>query len=330
MSASMISTETTLTLDSLTPTSLRTSLASQGYVIVKSILSPAQLSSLRSACGEVTAEARTGHWPHVRVLPKQFPPWDVSLAVENGIWGVQHLMHPDIANSRSISSSPARVKDNHQLFAGLYFSEAILSITKDILECEDDELVMELLNLLVRPDKVDFELSWHRDDIPLSTPDARVLEVLSRPQHHTQYNLPLYRDSSLVVVPRSHLRHQTPAEHAILSGNAHAPSLPGQLAVALEPGDIVFYNNNILHRGVYSADRERMTLHGSVSNVKGVDGRARNVLQHGVGKWIGGFDVEALRDGGLSEGEVRRARGMKERLLAMGEWSGNVGYSLAG
>lgn len=35
--------------------------------------------------------------------------------------------------------------------------------------------------------------------------------------------------------------------------------LPGQLVVKMYPGDILFYNNNILHRGVYDCSAERMT-----------------------------------------------------------------------
>ncbi|KAF4504713.1 hypothetical protein G6O67_008127 [Ophiocordyceps sinensis] len=68
-----------------------------------------------------------------------------------------------------------------------------------------------------------------------------------------------------------------------------------------------------------------MTLHGSVGHVGGSQLRARNVLQHGVGDWVGRVDFSALGDR-----ERRRAEDMRARLVKMGSESGHVGYSLQG
>ena len=97
--------------------------------------------------------------------------------------------------------------------------------------------------------------------------------------------------------------------------------IPDQITVDLEPGDIAFYDNNILHRGVYDSTKERLTLHGSVGHVGGSKERARNVLQHGVGSWVA--DVNLAKVG-------PRAEEMRERLVKMGSESGDVGYSLQG
>lgn len=74
---------------------------------------------------------------------------------------------------------------------------------------------MELYNLLVRPDQ-DFELRWHRDDIfATATPEEMEALVVGRPekgQGHAQWNLALFDDESLVVVPGSHRRARTEAE----------------------------------------------------------------------------------------------------------------------
>lgn len=132
---------------------------------------------------------------------------------------------------------------------------------------------------------------------------------------------------SLVVVPGSHVRVRTAAER---SAPPREPDMPGQLVVRLEPGDVVFYDNNILHRGVYRADKERMSLHGSVGRAGGGRFRATNVLQHGVGKWVDGCDFSALADGPGGERSRRRAEGMRARLVELGRESGEVGFSLAG
>lgn len=276
-----------------------------GFVVVKSIVSKEKLETLRVASTKVTELARNGQWPHIRTVGKQFPPWGTS--VEDGIWGVQHLMNPELPGSA--------------IFTELYFSEEILSIVKELLQCADEDLVMELFNMLVRPDR-DFELRWHRDDISADAGPEEEMERLAHPAWHAQYNFALFEDDSLVLVPGSHKRARTDTERA---ADPFEPVLPDQLLVKLEPGDIAFYNNNIVHRGVYSSTKERMTLHGSVGHAGGSKLRARNVLQHGIGSWVDRADFSRLGKGGKE-----RAEEMRARLVRMGGENGEVGYSLQG
>ncbi|KIW10587.1 hypothetical protein PV08_11551 [Exophiala spinifera] len=286
------------------------SLERDGFVVIRSALTPGEIEKLRDACQRVTALARQGQWPHVRTLPKQFPPWNVKEGqnpAEAGIWGVQGLMHPAMLE--------------HDLFTATYFSDALINPTKELLQCGDDELVMELFNLLVRPDH-DFELRWHRDDISEKATPEEELERLAKPAWHTQWNLALYDDSSLIVVPGSHRRARTATERA---ADPYEKGLPGELHVQMGPGDVVFYNNNILHRGAYNSEKERMTLHGSVGHSNGGSLRARNVLQHGLREWIDQCDFSKMPD--LERG---RAEGMRRRLIELANKSGDVGYSLEG
>jgi EEF1A N-terminal glycine/lysine methyltransferase len=206
-------------------------------------------------------------------------------------------------------------------------SEATPSDEGDgFVSATDADLVMELFNMLVRPGS-SFSLRWHRDDI---RPDASASEELARlrqPGWHTQWNLALVDDASLVVVPGSHARARTDAERAAADPMAE-DGLPGQLVVQLGPGDVVFYNNNILHRGIYDARRERMSLHGSVGHVRGGALRARNVLQHGVSAWVDRCDYLGSSGGG--GGVPPRAEAMRARLVRLGRESGEVGYSQEG
>ncbi|OMP89155.1 putative nicotinamide N-methyltransferase [Diplodia seriata] len=285
------------------PEALRAALARDGFVHIPSLLPPAQVEALRDAAGRLTTAARRGDWPHIRTLPKQFPPWPSTPGPE-GIWGVQHLLHP---------SNPHAGE-----FAESYFGDAVMGVCKALLQAGDDELVMELYNMLVRPDG-DFELRWHRDDIPPEVPPEEELARLTEGEAlHAQWNLALYEDRSLVVVPGSQNRARTEGERG---AGPYEPELPGMKVVVMQPGDCVFYNNNILHRGVYDKSRERMTLHGSVGLVRGSKERARNVLQHGIGSWVGECDFS-----GLDEGTRKRAEGMRKRLVKMGSDAGDVGY----
>jgi Phytanoyl-CoA dioxygenase (PhyH) len=277
-------------------------LSRDGFVVVPRALDDKMLAQLRIASKNAACLARDGKWPFLRSLPKQFPPWTNDNS--EGIWGVQHLLHP---------SMPGNL-----LFAESYFGDMVMGPAKQLLQCNDDDLVMELYNLLIRPDE-DFALRWHRDDIPSSATAEEELQRLAEPAWHVQWNLALYDDSSLVVVPGSHARAKSDEER---NADPYAAELLGMKVVTLRAGDAVFYNNNILHRGVYRRDVERMTLHGSVGHIKGGRLRARNVLQHGVRDWVEkcNFDSQPSK-------LPIRAAGMKGRLLELGTVNGIVGYS---
>lgn len=276
-----------------------------GFVVVKNIVSPERLEALRESSRKVEAMGRKGEWPHIRTVGKQFPPWQFE--PEKGIWGVQHMMNPELPG--------------HETFTKLYFSEEVLSIVRELMSCTDEDLVMELFNMLVRPESL-FELRWHRDDIPAEASAEEEMERLNRPGYHAQYNFALYEDESLILVPGSHKRPRTDTER---NADPFEKVLPDQLIVKLEPGDIAFYNNNILHRGVYDHTKERITLHGSVGHAGGSKLRARNVLQHGIGKWVDKVDFSKLKDG-----ERERAEAMRTRLVKLGTDNADVGYSLQG
>ena len=293
----------------MTASTLLERLNRDGFVVIPSVLTPEQLTSLREACQKSVSLARAGKWPHVRTLPKQFPPWPASgpNPAAEGIWGVQGVMHPDMPG--------------HETFIKTYFSDAVISPTKELLQCGDDDLVMELFNLLIRPDR-DFELRWHRDDIPATATAEEELERLNKPAFSAQWNLALYDDASLIVVPGSHRRARTDVER---NADPYEKEIPDQLLVKLKPGDVVFYNNNILHRGKYNSSVERMTLHGSAGHVAGSTLRARNVLQHGLRDWIDRCDFDVLDDKTRA-----RADHMRQSLINMGREAGEVGYSLDG
>lgn len=91
-------------------------------------------------------------------------------------------------------------------------------------------------------------------------------------------------------------------------------------------GDTVFYNNNILHTGIYNHRATRATLHASVGDTRGGSTRARNVLQHGL-EWM--EKDERFKNGLSDEGKK-----MLDRLITMkhavGNGNGKVVYSQDG
>lgn len=280
---------------------LRASLDRDGYVRIPNAFAGQELETFRAAATRTTELARAGKWPYIRTLPKQFPPW--SQDPSHGIWGVQHLLHPDMPERKA--------------FAESYFNDKMLQAITGLLQCERDDLVLELYNMLVRPDR-EFALRWHRDDIGPDASAEEEVERLKEPMLHAQWNLALYEDASLVVVPGSHKRARSDMER---NADPYEDDMPGQKIVKMGAGDILFYNNNILHRGVYDSTVERMTLHGTMG-ISGTDtARARNILQHGIGTWASKADFSDL------DGDMRvLAEGMQSRLIAMGSGE-DVGYS---
>lgn len=295
-----------------------------GYVVVPNLLGKYMLLAQKAASKYVTDGARQGKWPYIRTVGKQYPPWPKwEKGDHHNIWGVQHLLHPDMS-----------VRDT---FAELYFSDEVLDVVKELVGLKDDpqaddKLVMELFNLLVSPsENKDFELEWHRDDVrpDVSPEDEERLLAEKSPggsQLHAQYNIALFEDASLIVVPGSHKRIRTETER---NADPYEPDMPNQLVVELQPGDAVFYNSNILHRGTYKGvqygkELGRMTLHGSVGLAGHGTERARQVLQHSVGDWVDRADF-AFMEGAKGA----RAEAMRKRLMAMGKGD-ELGYSLEG
>lgn len=327
-------------------------LNTKGYFILRAYLPPDLISQLLHVSRKLAAAARQGRWPYLRTCPKQFPPWDPT--PEKGIWGFQHLLHPELYRGEGSGKDGEAIltKDEAGLFPALYFHDAIIDIGKRVFQLStedasenDDRLIMELFNMLIAP-PMDFSLRWHRDTVSFSLTRDEEAVALGVPQAdpsnpethnasadsharththtHTQYNIPLLPDSSLHLIPSSHLRARTDTELSLLARDPHTDALPGWIPVALEPGDVVFYDNNLIHRGVYAADTERFTLHGSVGDVRGGESRARNVLQHGVGAWIAEC---AFEDFGLDPRVLRRAERMTENLRALGEGRADVGFA---
>lgn len=243
-----------------------------GFTVIRGFLTLEEVAKYRQSSEAVIEYARAGKWSAVRTRGKQFPPWPENYSPD--IWGVSGLLNPDLGEQLSMP------------FHDFYASDKILAIVSDILQVPKGGLSMELLNMLINP-LVDFDLDWHRDTITSeSTPDQEREELAKNQYAGAQFNLALTEDSCLIVVPKSHKRIRTQEEREKTSSGTRQDYLEGQITVELHPGDLVFYNNNILHRASYSANQLRITLHGSYGTVHEGRTRAKGILQHGIAKWL--------------------------------------------
>lgn len=277
-----------------------------GFSVVRGFLLPQEVAEYTKAAEAVVQHAREGKWPHVRTRGKQFPPWPKNFSPD--IWGVSGLLHPDLGEM----ALP---------FHKCYSSDKILAMAGDILETDKSKLSMELFNMLINP-LTDFGLDWHRDTIkPEASEEEEADQLLKDPYAGAQFNLALTEDNCLIVVPGSHKRIRTPEEREKTQNSDRKEHITGQIEVVLHPGDIVFYNNNILHRAEYSSKSVRLTLHGSYGHVDHGKSRAKGILQHGVLEWLPRL-----------EPQTENLAMLKEKLVKLAEEFAGVdlGYALDG
>ena len=107
---------------------------------------------------------------------------------------------------------------------------------------------------------------WHRDLHPIDTAPLQgyIDDIVEGGPRYVQWNIPLYDDSVLWVVPGSHLRFNTQEENEQMLEDARQP-LPNGVQTHLEAGDGVIYILPILHWGSNYSTRLRRTVHGGFS-----------------------------------------------------------------
>ncbi|KAI5956398.1 hypothetical protein KGF54_000873 [Candida jiufengensis] len=243
-----------------------------GFTIIENFLTPEEIEKYTKASEIIVDMARKGDIQTVRTRGKQYPPWPKNFNPD--IWGVSGLLHPNLGEK----SYP---------FHDLYADDKMLNVVSDILQIQTNEISMELLNMLINP-LTDFELDWHRDTIkPEVSPEEEAKDLLTYPFAGAQFNLSLTHDDCLIVIPKSHNRIRTDEERSkTIDSLRRKEFITNQIIVNLNPGDLVFYNNNILHRAAYKSKNKRLTIHGSYGNVRFGKSRAKGILQHGVAEWL--------------------------------------------
>jgi len=116
--------------------------------------------------------------------------------------------------------------------------------------------------LMCSPQQDHGPAAWHRDIHPIDQAPLCGLEedLLANGPGYLQWNIALYDDDVLQVVPGSHRRPNSAAENAQLLEDNRAP-LPGALRVRLKAGDGVVYTNTVLHWGSGYNATLRRTVH---------------------------------------------------------------------
>ena len=221
---------------------------SEGYLILREVVPPQRLESLRAA-SELMVERQKAIWARER--GPDDPP--------GGAWemGAQPRLH--------LGAYPELVDAETAGFVEFWLHDNTLGVSSELLAMPH-AAVTEMM-MMCSPVSNRGPAKWHRDIHPFDTAPLQgyTEDIIENGPRYVQWNIPLYDDNVLWVIPGSHLRYNSEEEQAQLDADAQVP-LPGGVQTELNAGDGVVYITPILHWGSNYSTKLRRTLHGGYSN----------------------------------------------------------------
>jgi hypothetical protein len=204
-----------------------------GYVIVPDLLTPEELPPLREAAARLIARCRSREHRNVRTSPSR-----------EDTWGAGAMFAPTALEPPLIEAM---------------CGERVRAISEEIL----GPARLAVVSFLYNPERESWNGAWHRDSqfLFMNEPERR-RALNASPSACVQWNVPLYDDACLMVVPGSLGRENTPTEQSVLDAGG-AGEMPGAITVTLPAGTGVVYDPFQIHRGLYRPDSPRATLHFS-------------------------------------------------------------------
>ncbi len=217
----------------------------QGYLIFRNLIPPDKLETMRASC-ETILERQKVNWARERG-PDDPPGGEYDKARQPRVM----MMRPGL-----IDAETANVVED------FWVADETLEVASQLL-CEPEPCITEMMMMCNPIRDWPGGTGWHRDIHPVDMAplDALTADVMESGPRYTQWNVPLYDDSVLWVIPGSHRRRNTPQENAELLKDRAGP-VTGGMPVELNAGDGVVYINYLNHTGSNYTTEKRRTLHG--------------------------------------------------------------------
>ena len=215
-------------------------LLEKGYCILRGCVPRQRLDSLRAHCEEMLARHRTWWADHREQGEPPGGEWET---------GIQ----PRVLFDRVVDREACEIVD-------FVFHENTHGICRQVMGTED--VAPTQFGMLCNPRRDRGPADWHRDIRPEShgPVEAFFTDFLANPPNYTQWNIPLYDDGVLWLVPGSHRRFNTEAENRQLAVSEHR-KIDGGVQIELAAGDGIVYLTPILHWGSNYSAKRRRTLH---------------------------------------------------------------------
>ena len=224
-----------------------------GFAIVPQVIPPDQLDELRRS-HELLVERQRAVWARER--GPDDPPggqWETSNQPRLSIGGMGTEHDESTANTLE-----------------LWLHENLQGVSSHLL-AEEDVPVTEMM-MMCNPVSDRGPAAWHRDFYPpLNAPlMAYADDILENGPRYVQWNIPLYDDQVLWVIPGSHIRPNTAQENETIGRDPRVP-VPGGVQTHLNAGDGVAYILPILHWGSNYSTKMRRTIHGGFARLTHAD-----------------------------------------------------------
>ena len=215
-----------------------------GYLILRNVVPQDKLEALRTSY-EIAVERQKAIWARER--GPDDPP--------GGVWETEPQPRVYLHNT------PGLIDEQTVSAVDFWLHENTLGVSAQLL-AKADPAVTEML-MMCSPVRDHGPDVWHRDLHPIDTAPLQgyVDDLLENGPSYVQWNIPLYDDDVLWVVPGSHRRFNTAEEDRQLLEDQRVP-LPGGIPVALRAGDGVVYITPILHWASNYSRKLRRTIHG--------------------------------------------------------------------
>ena len=222
----------------------------EGYLVLREVVPPAELEDLRAGY-ERMVDRQRGIWSCER--NPDDPPGGVW---ETGAQPRLMLHRPPLVDL--IDTATANT-------AEIWLHKNLQGVSTQLMR-EPDAGVTEMM-MMCSPVRDRGPAVWHRDIHPIDTAplQAYIDDIMENGPRYVQWNIPLYDDSVLWVVPGSHRRINTDEENRQLLADPRVP-LPGAVQTHLNGGDGVVYITPILHWGSNYSAKLRRTIHGGFCN----------------------------------------------------------------
>ena len=210
-----------------------------GFIILRQVVPPKQLDSLRASY-ETIVERQHRRWAGEL-------DWDVPVAMD------YKSKQPRVVLNAIVDADTADTVDFN-------LHDHTLGVSRQLMQAPD--AAPTAMFFMSNPATDHGPDPWHRDAVGrrLAPLQGLQADMLANAPGYVQWNIPLYDDDVLWVVPGSHRRPNTAAEERQLAANPRVP-LPDGVQVRLKAGDGVVYSNLILHWPSDYSTKHRRTIH---------------------------------------------------------------------
>ena len=220
-----------------------------GFLIVRNVIAADKLDELRETY-EILLDRQRAVWTRER-KPDDPPGGEWETDSNPRLRTIQYFIDEKTATSS----------------VELWLHENIHGVSSQIMG--GAETAITEMHLMCSSPTIDYgNTHWHRDIFAESAAPIEGLQkdLLEYGPAYLQWNLPLYDDSCLWVVPGSHRREMTEEESRQFEEDING-QMPGGIQVHLNAGDGAVYTNLILHQGSEYGTKMRRTLHGGFRSI---------------------------------------------------------------